>query len=273
MSFSVLISVYHKEQGEFLRLSLESVMTQTLMPNEVIIVKDGPLTAELDLVCDEFIERYPDIFKIIALPENVGLGRALNEGLKHCSYDLVARMDSDDISKPNRFMAQVELMKNRLDISVVGSWVEPFENSVDNILACKKRPTEGFELLAYAQKRTPLCHPTVMFRKKDIISVGSYQHIHLMEDYYLWMRLIKAGYKLYNIQDSLLYFRTSQDVMKRRGGLRYALNEFRLFNFMRKQSLISWQAMICNMLMRFPVRIMPSFIRGYVYKRFLFKIH
>lgn len=265
-SFSVLISVYHKEQSEYLRLSLESITTQTLMPTEIVLVKDGPLTPELDSVCEEYADLYPDVLKIVALPENVGLGCALNEGLQHCSYDLVARMDSDDISKSNRFMKQIELMNSRPDISIVGSWVEFFEGTTDNIIALKRRPREGGELFAYAKKRTPLSHPSVMFRKQDIVNVGSYQHMHLMEDYYLWLRLINAGYKLYNIQESLLFFRTSHDVMKRRGGVRYALSEYKLFKFMEQESIISTKEFIVNLLTRFPVRIMPAFFRGCVYK-------
>ena len=269
MSFSVLISVYHKEQGEFLRLSLESVMTQTLMPDEVVLVKDGPLTADLDSVCNEFVERHPDIFKIIALPENVGLGRALNEGLKHCSYDLVARMDSDDICKAHRFEKQIAVFKSMPEVSVVGSWVDEFADEITNVISIRKLPENDEDLKRFALKRNPLNHPSVMFRKVDVESVGSYPPLHLIQDYYLWLLLIKAGCKLYNIQESLIYFRTSSDMMARRGGFKYAMKEVDLFRFMRKKGIIGWGTFVMNILTRFPVRVMPIFVRRFIYNKIL----
>lgn len=269
MKFSVLISVYHKEQGEFLRLSLDSVMDQTLIPNEVILVKDGPLTSELDAVCDEFVGRYPEIIKIVALAENVGLGKALNEGLKHCSYDLVARMDSDDICKPHRFEKQIAVFEAKPEVSVVGSWVDEFEDNADNIISVRKLPQDDFELKRYASKRSPFNHPTVMFKKQEVLAVDGYPPIHRMQDFYLWLKMKKAGSCFFNIQESLIFFRTSLDLMVRRGGFKYASKEIQLFNAMRRNRLISRSDYIRNILIRFPIRIMPAFIRGYIYKKML----
>lgn len=127
MQFSVLISVYHREVPSYLSASLQSIFNQTLVPSEVVLVKDGPLTPELDLVIDEFVAKYSTL-KIVILPENVGLGRALNEGLKHCSHELVARMDSDDICKPDRFEKQIMAFEQQKDVAVVGSWIDEFED-------------------------------------------------------------------------------------------------------------------------------------------------
>lgn len=262
------MSVYWKEQPTYLEQALDSVFKQSVKPTEVVVVKDGPLTPELDEVIDDFYSKHNEL-KVVALPENVGLGAALNEGLKYCSCELVARMDSDDISKPNRFEKQLEAFNNNTDIDVVGSWVDEFQGKITNILSVRKLPTSGDELYGYAQKRCPLNHPTVMFRKTSIEAVGGYKHFYLFEDYYLWVRLLINGYHLYNIQESLLYFRTSYDMLARRGGFKYAMSEVALFREMYKIGFIKRFVFFKNVAIRFPIRLMPNKIRRLVYQYLL----
>lgn len=268
--FSVLLSVYKKEQASYLRQSLESIFTQTLMPNEVILVKDGPLTEQLEKVIEEYRHKY-SILKIIPLTENQGLGKALNEGLKHCSYDLIARMDTDDIAVADRFEKQIAIFKRLPNIDVVSSWVNEFEGDINNILSVRKLPENHEDIYNFAKNRNPINHPVVMFRKKAVITAGGYQHFPLFEDYYLWIRLLIHGAKFYNIQESLLYFRFSPDMFKRRGGWKYAWNELYFQKSIKQMGFISKGQFLKNITIRFLVRIIPNSLRTILYKQLLRK--
>ena len=270
LDFSVLLSVYQKEQPAYLQQSLESIFTQTLLPNEVVLVKDGPLTTELDQVVEAYRQKHPEL-KVIPLPQNQGLGKALNEGLKNCSYDIVARMDTDDIAKPYRFEKQVAVFESHPELDVVGAWIDEFEGDVGQVVAERQLPERHEEIRKYAQKRCPVNHPVVMFRKSAVLSAGGYQHFPLFEDYFLWVRMLKNGAKFYNIQESLLYFRTSPNMFKRRGGWKYAMDEVRFQNVMRKMKMITWGRFLMNVAIRFPVRIMPNKLREVIYKKSLRK--
>ena len=190
-SFSVLLSLYHKESALFLHQSLESVFAQTLLPTEVILVEDGPLSEELHAVVKEFMDRYLEL-KVIPLVENQGLGKALNEGLKHCSYDIVARMDTDDVAKPDRFEKQLAIFQEHPEVDVVGAWIDEFEGAVSNVLSVRKVPKDQEDILRFAKGRCPVNHPVVMFRKSAVLKAGGYKHFPLFEDYYLWVRMLMA---------------------------------------------------------------------------------
>lgn len=268
MKFSVLLSIYHKEKPEYLLQSLDSVFAQTLRADEVILVKDGPLTEELYRVLEEFQGKYQEL-KTVPLKENVGLGEALNEGLKHCSHDIVARMDTDDICKPDRFEKQLAVFKNNPDVDVVSSWIDEFEGDVKNILSTRKLPETHSEIYEYGKKRCPINHPAVMFKKSAVLTAGGYMHLPLFEDYYLWVRMLVNGAKFYNIQESLLYFRTSSAMFMRRGGLKYALTEVSFLWKMHKIGYVNLISTIKSIFIRFTVRIMPNSIRGFIYKKLL----
>ena len=169
--FSVLISVYNKENSLSLRQSLTSVFRQKLPPTEVVLLKDGPLTEELDKVIAEYVMRYPEL-KIVSLPVNQGLGKALNEGLKHCSYDLVARMDTDDIAKPDRFEKQIRVFQEHPELDVVGAWIDEFEETTSNIISTRKLPEVHYDIWQFAKKRNPENHPVIMFRKQAVLAAG-----------------------------------------------------------------------------------------------------
>ncbi|WP_294597222.1 glycosyltransferase [uncultured Rikenella sp.] len=266
--FSVLMSVYYRELPEFLDIALASVFDQTVLPDEVVLVKDGPLTPGLDAVISRYAALQPELH-VITLPENVGLGSALNEGLKHCSYDLVARMDSDDICKPNRFEKQLAVYAQSPHLAVVGSWVDEFIDDPAHLLSVRRTPCTPKEICHFARKRNPLNHPTVMFRKDAIQQVGGYQPFFLFEDYYLWVRLLINGFELYNIQESLLFFRSNPQMIARRGGLKYALSEWRFLRVMHKVKWINTYTLLTNGFIRFTIRIMPNKIRTLIYKKLL----
>lgn len=268
MKFSVLLSIYYKESPGFLQQCFNSITTQTLQPNEIILVKDGPLTNELESVITEYASLMP-MLKIIPLTENQGLGKALNEGLKHCSYDIVARMDTDDICKPDRFEKQISIFKTNNDIDIVSSWIEEFEENTSNILSVRKLPETHSEIYAYGKKRCPINHPVVMFKKKAVLAAGGYMHLPLFEDYYLWIRMLVNGAKFYNIQESLLYFRTSEAMFMRRGGLKYALTEVSFLWKMHNIGYVNFFSTIKSIIIRFTVRIMPNSVRSLIYKKLL----
>ena len=266
--FSVLLSLYKKEHPSYLQQSLDSLFSQTLLPDEIILVKDGPLTTELDNIVSDYAARY-SILKVVQLPQTHGLGKALNEGLKHCSYDLVARMDTDDIAKPNRFEKQVKVFEEHPELDLVGAWIDEFEGTPQHVLSVRKVPETSEEIREYCRERCPVNHPVVMLRKSAVLAAGGYQHFPLFEDYYLWARMLKNGAKFYNIQESLLYFRTSPDMFKRRGGWKYAMDELRFQNVMRKMGMIGWTRFMMNVAVRFPARIIPNGLRGFFYKKLM----
>jgi len=270
IKYSVLLSVYIKEHPSNLKKSIISLTNQTIEPDEIVIVKDGPLTNELEIIIEEYTNLYPYI-KTIQLIQNQGLGKALNEGLKHCTYDIVARMDTDDIAKPNRFEKQIQIFQNNPDIDVVGTWIDEFENSTNNIISTRQLPENHFEIYQYAQKRNPINHPTVMFRKQAVIDAGGYQHFPLFEDYYLWIRMLLNGAKFYNIQESLLYFRFSPDMFKRRGGFKYACTEAKFQWHIHQLGFINLPKTILNIAIRFGTRIIPNNFRSWIYKNILRK--
>lgn len=266
--FSALLSIYYKENPRILQQCLDSVLSQTRMPDEVVLVEDGFLPPDLMAVIESYKRKITHL-KIVTLTVNVGLGKALNEGLKHCSYDIVARMDTDDIAKPERFEKQLAVFQEHPEIDVVGAWVDEFEDDISKIKSVRKLPESHEEIRRFAERRNPVNHPVVMFRKSAVLAAGEYQHFPLFEDYYLWVRMLMNGAKFYNMQESLLYFRVSPDMFKRRGGLKYAWNEVCFQHCLLKMGFISWKRFCMNVLLRFPVRIAPNSIRTFIYKNFL----
>ena len=199
IEYSVLMSLYIKENPIFLRESIESMLNQTIKPSEIVIVKDGPLTDELEFILEKYLEEYPLLFNIIDSKENLGLGRALNLGINYCKHELIARMDTDDISKPNRCEKEIEVLLKDEKISVIGSWVDEFSGNTENILSTRKVPGEYKDIYEYCKRRNPFNHPSVMYRKKDILEVGGYSNLRYGQDYELFGRMMIKGYQAKNI--------------------------------------------------------------------------
>ena len=270
MHFSVLFSLYYKENPIFFRQSLCSILSQTILPDEIVLVLDGPLPEELNCVVQELQQKIPFLI-VVPLLVNQGLGKALNEGLKHCRNELVARMDADDIARSNRFEKQLKVFHEHPEIDVCGAWIEEFEGNISHIVSVRKLPEEHEEIFSFAKKRNPINHPVVMFRKKAVLAAGGYQHFSLFEDYYLWVRMLMNGARFYNIQESLLFFRFSSAMFKRRGGWKYAMDEFRFQSLLRRKGFITWPVCIKNIGIRFVTRLMPNTLRSWTYKTLLRK--
>lgn len=268
MKFSVLMSVYAREKPQYLSESLKSVFDQTFEPAQVVLVKDGPLTEELDEVVETFVKRYRGLH-VVALAKNAGLGAALNVGLRHCEFDLVARMDSDDIAEPYRFETQIRRFINNPKLSLVGSSVAEFEHDPERIERIRSVPTGSDEVRRQFAQRCPINHPTVMFRRDDVLAAGGYDSEFLQEDYYLWGRMLAAGCVLENIREPLVRMRCGSGLYGRRGGLKYGISEVRLQMRFFRLGLISYPRFFVNSSARFLVRIMSERMRRYVYLNFL----
>jgi len=265
-NFSVLMSIYSKENPVFFDQAMLSITDrQSLKPNEIILVLDGELTQGLSAMVDKWNDKISEL-KVVPLEQNVGLGDALKIGLDNCSNDLVARMDTDDISHPDRFKIQVQYMKENLDCDIVGSFVTEFDDDPDMIVSSRLVPIEHKEIVKSAQIRSPFNHPSVMYRKYSVIKAGNYKKFHGFEDYYLWVRMIMDGACCFNIDKPLVNMRSGYTMLSRRGGIGYAINEIKLQYKFLEIGFISNFIFMKNILMRAPVRLLPNVVRSYLYK-------
>jgi glycosyltransferase involved in cell wall biosynthesis len=214
--YSVLMSIYHKEKPDFLIESIESMLRQTIMPNEIVIVKDGPLTQELDKIIDRYANQEPGLFTIVTLGKNLGLGLALNEGLKRCRNELVARMDTDDISLENRCELQLKAFDSNPDLSIVGTWTNEFYDKPSNIVMSRIVPEKHEDIMKFSRRRSPFNHPTVMYKKSSVLDCGGYQDVLRKEDIDLFIRMLHNGCLSKNISKPLLLFRSNKENYKRR---------------------------------------------------------
>jgi len=265
-AFSVLMSIYFREKSDYFNRAMQSIWDeQTVKPNEIVLVKDGQLGEELDNVIDIWKGKLHNILKIIPLRNNVGLGDALNIGLNYCSNEFVARMDTDDISLPNRFEKQLEVLEN-LNIDICSSWVSEFEDFEDNIKAIRMVPELHYNIVKYAKFRNPVNHPAVMMKKSSVLKAGGYKKMIFFEDYYLWVRMILSGAMFYNIQEVLVNMRGGKEQYKRRSGIKYAINEFYAQKEFLKLGFISRFEFIRNLIFRTSIRLMPHSLVGVAYR-------
>lgn len=268
--FSVLMSVYRKESPEFLRQALDSVFDQTAVPAEVVLVEDGPLTDELYALLDDYGRNHPEL-KRVPLPENRGLGLALQEGILHCSNELVARMDTDDISVATRFERQLAEFEKNPSIDICGSHIKEFEETPDHIVAERRVPLTHNDCKRYQRRRDAFNHVSVMFRKTAVLKAGNYQHCPLMEDTLLWANMFKTGATAMNIDDYLVLVRIGNDMYERRGGMAYFKKYRKARRVIYQTGFISWWDYAYTILIQFIVAIMPNSLRGFIFKKILHK--
>lgn len=264
MNFSVLLSLYVKEKPEFLRECLESLEKQTLPATEIIMVFDGAITTELEEVVIQFITILP--IKIVRLSQNVGLGKALNEGLKHCSYNWVFRMDTDDICLPERFEKQVNFINKYPNVVLFSGHIAEFSDDKTIITSYRRVPIGDIAIKKSCLKRNPFNHMAVAFCKNIIEEVGGYQHHLFLEDYNLWLRVIAQGYEVGNIDDVLLLARAGSSMVTRRRGKDYIKGEWKLFNLKRKLKLQNIFSGFFIFLLRVIPRMLPTGILKALYK-------
>jgi len=263
--YSVLMSVYYKEDPQHLRDSISSMLNQTIPTNDFVLVCDGPLTKDLDAVIDEFNEGNPGLFQVIRLEENQGLGTALNIGMRYCKNNLIARMDSDDISYPDRCEKQLKIFQ-RYNVDIVGGTVQEFDGSISNVTTQRVLPENHDDIYEFAKRRNPFNHPAVMYRKDSIISVGGYQDFYLFEDYYLWVRALMNGARGYNINEPILYMRAGSEMYDRRGGIKYLKSMWRFRWYMKKSGFSGWLDFLYSVLGHSLVCLIPNRLRQKIYE-------
>lgn len=266
MRFSCLISVYKKDNPQFFQVAIDSIIeNQTVRPSEIVLVVDGPIPDSLS----EIVHSYEasELFHVIWLQENKGLGNALRLGVEKANYPIIARMDSDDISVSDRFEKQLEFLKNHPECDVVGGQMTEFVDNPDNIVGRRDVPLNNEEIYKYMKSRCGLNHVTVMFRKEAVLKAGNYQDWFWNEDYYLWVRMMLAGCRFANLSDVLVNVRTGQDQYARRGGMKYFKSEESLQHFMLKNHLVSFPRFLFNVSARLIIQIlMPNWLRGFVFR-------
>ncbi len=264
-SYSVLMSVYYKEDPQQLKDSICSMLNQTMPTNDFVLVCDGPLTEELDAVIKEFDERNPGLFQIIWLEENQGLGTALNIGMRYCKNDLIARMDSDDISYPDRCEKQLQIFESH-NVDIVGGTVQEFYGDIRNVTTQRVLPKDHNDIYEFAKRRNPFNHPSVMYRREPIVSVGGYQDFYLFEDYYLWVRALKNGARGYNINEPILYMRAGSEMYNRRGGVKYLKSMWRFRWYMKKSGFSGWLDFLYSVVGHSLVCLIPNRFRQKLYE-------
>lgn len=255
------MATYKGDLAEHVRASLESVCIQSLKPNEVVLVKDGPVQPLVDEIIQQYSTQLP--LKIVKLEKNVGLAAALNTGLMQCSNDLVARMDSDDVALPNRFAAQVQFMHEHLDIDVCSAWMEEREDmSVAGRI--KRLPASDRELRRFAKLRSPINHPCAIFRRSKVIKAGLYPLLY-PEDYALWSVMMQNGAKFANICEVLQYMRVGSNFLKRRG-MTMLKGEMQLIHFQKEIGFLTAGEAVRNYAFRVAIRVLPLPARKFLYR-------
>ena len=265
--FSVSMCVYGGDNSEWFQTAVESILNQSLKPDEVVLVVDGSIPDELNEIV-KIYERNP-IFNVIRLEKNQGHGNARRMGLDNCKNELVAIMDADDISKSDRFEKQIEEFKKNQSLDIVGGNISEFIDDEKNIVAERVVPADDAEIKAYMKKRCPMNLVSVMFKKTSVERVGGFIDWYCEEDYYLWLRMALAEMRFANVSDILVNVRVGKDMYKRRGGWKYYKSEAKLQKYMLKHKIINFPTYLSNKTKRFIVQVlMPNSLRGWVFKKF-----
>ncbi len=269
--YSVLISLYIKEKPEYLRLALQSIVDQTYKPDEIVIVKDGQITDELQKVLDEFDSSYPGFFNIVGYEKNRGLGLALNYGLERCHNELVARMDTDDIAKPERCEKQVKAFEKYPELAIVGSAVDEFYGDISNITGRRVVPSNSKEIYEFAKRRSAFNHPTVMYRLSKVKEFNGYSNLRRNQDVDLFGRMLYGGCRAANFKESLLYFRSDENLAKRRKSWENTKSYIDTIKKFWKMGYSSFTDYMIVAVGQTAVFLMPGGMQQWVYKIFLRK--
>lgn len=265
--FSVAMCVYGGDNPEHFRLAVESILEQTVPASEIVIAVDGPVPEALEQVIREY-ESQP-AFQVVWMAENLGHGEARRMSLQHCTHDLVALMDADDLSVPQRFEKQLAVLCADETLSIVGSNIAEFIDQMDNVVSYRNVPEDDESIKEYLKKRCPMNQMTVMFRKSAVDSVGGYLDWHHNEDYYLWIRMALGNLRFFNIQEVLVNARIGREMYRRRGGWKYFKSEAKLQRYMRKNRVIGVPTYVMNVGKRLILQVLcPNRLRGWIFRKF-----
>ena len=264
--FSVAMCVYGKDDPMWFEIAVESVLSQTAVPNEVVLVVDGPVPDELDKIIEKFESN--EIFKVIRFKENQGHGNARRASVDGCINELVALMDADDICLTERFEKQLAVFEST-DADIVGGDISEFIGSEDNIQGYRRLPKTDAEIKELMKTKCAFNQVTVMFKKSAYQNAGGYIDWFCEEDYYLWLRMMQNGAIFANTGDTLVNVRVGKEMYKRRGGMKYFKSEAKLQKYMLDNKIIGFGKYFVNVSKRLIVQVlMPNCIRGWVFKKF-----
>lgn len=266
MDFSVLMAVYGGNTPAEVSNAIRSVTRQSLQPEQIVIVIDGPVSQQLT---DAINDCKNENTLIVPLPENVGLGRALNIGIQHCRYEYVARMDADDYSRPERFEQQMTYLQAHPDVDVLGGLIAEYDEQLENFLTVRRVPSSDESIRAYMKKRNAMNHMTVVFKKSKLLGAGGYQHCPYFEDYYLWCRMLQNGCRFHNLQRIVVDVRSGYNMISRRGGSGYVGNIRDFEKQLLEMGYISRFEYMRNTLIRTTAARLPGQIRTVFYRRIL----
>lgn len=267
--YSVLMAVWKGDDSEYFYKAVYSMLEQTLPAKEIVIVCDGPLTSELNNVIAGFTKMNPDVFKVIRLKDNRGLGYALSIGVNACSYEYIARMDADDYSLSNRIEAEMKRFSIDKSLSIVGSNIDEYQGSVDNVISHAVKPEFHEDIERYAHRRNPMCHMTLLFKRSDIIKIGNYKDFRKAQDYELIARALSEGLRLYNVQESLVKVKADEDYFRRRGGLTYFRRIAKVKIEIYRDGFYSFPDLLFGLLIHSISCIVPNSFREWIYKALL----
>jgi glycosyltransferase involved in cell wall biosynthesis len=265
--FSVIMPVYRGDAPAHVVEALDSIYTQSLKADEVVVIQDGPVPAELKAVLDRYRVEHTEV-KLVVLEENQGLSGALNAGIKAASNEWLARMDADDICLPSRFEKQLTYLAAHPELALLGSWITEYDEHMEQEIGLRTLPAEHSQILAYARWRCPFNHMTVVYRKSALEALGMYKSYGAVgDDYELWARFLMNGYTTANIQESLVKARTGTDFFSnRRRGLRYFKNELREINDLYKLGLLNAGHYLVHFVVKALVRLAPTPLVKWFYK-------
>lgn len=268
-NYSVLMSVYEKADPGQLREAIRSMTEQTVRPGDFVIVCDGPLREEQNRVLADFERKHPGLFQILRLPENVGIGAAANAGLAVCKFDLVAKMDADDIAVPERCEKQLAAFKENPDLSVLGGWIAEFAENPRAPFAVRKVPAEDWEIRRFARRRQPFNNMTVMYRRRAVLAVSGYGSYRRGEDYDLYLRLLHAGYRAGNLQEVLVNARVNRSAMTRRAGWGTIKGCIRTRWNACRMGFATWTDFLYCMAGQTLMVLSPGPVRQWLYRKYL----
>lgn len=265
--FSVLMSVYHGSDAAELKDALQSIYTNSLLPTDIVLVEDGPVGDSIEKVISEFIDDNSIELNVLRLKKNNGLGIALNEGLEHCKNSIVARMDSDDICDKDRFIKQYKVFVDNPELDICSGHIYEFIGSPFDKTGVRRVPLTNEDIISFSHKRNPFNHPAVMFRREAVIKAGGYsEEYHLFEDYDLWVRMLKDGANAINLDEHLVYMRTTKDIYKRRGGRTYGKDMLRFHKHLRDTGWSTKWDYTTGAIPHYIICILPNFMRKAIYK-------
>jgi len=262
--FSLLLPVYDGDRPGYLQRALRSsVDDQSVRPDQIVIVRDGPVRAELAACLDEIRATSPVPVTFVPLPRNTGLGPALDRGLAESWFDVVARMDADDVAMPHRFEVELPLIQNA---DIVGAGLLEFVTDTDDIVGQRVPPTDPGQIQRYARMHDPFNHPTVVYRRRAVLAAGGYGDLRLMEDYALFARMLQGGARAVNVAEPLVFYRVGATAYKRRGGTDLLRSELALQRELRRRGFTSRAEYLRNVAVRGGYRLIPWWCRRALYR-------